>query len=331
MTAGVRAAALSNFADVARQVGLNPVTALRRFGFDLAALREPDARVSAAAVAALLEYSAAESGCETFGLLMAQQRRHPNFGPLSLVLAHQHSLRDLLTTTAAHRTLLNDALTLTLEDCGDVVLVQEVLAIEGITRLRQSYELAIGILMRTCGSVLGSNWRPLSVHFSHGAPSNLDTHRRVFRTAVLFDCDFNGFLCGIDDIDRENPAADPSLLRYAERLLPNAGPVSAVGEVRRAIQVLIPVNSASVEKVAVYLGLGVRTLQRRLDEEGASFGRILTETRRELAQRHLAERQRSLTDVATLLGYSQLSSFTRWFSSEFGVTPTMWRKGSDEA
>ena len=64
MTVLVRAAALSNYGHVARQVGLDPTKMLRRAKLDPAVLKNPDLRVPAGVVAALLEESAAQSGCE---------------------------------------------------------------------------------------------------------------------------------------------------------------------------------------------------------------------------------------------------------------------------
>lgn len=330
----VRAAALSTFIEVAREVGLDGPSALRRFGFDLAILRDPDAHVPAPTVAALLEYAALESGQEAFGLLMAERRAALNLGPLGLVLAHQNSLRGALATLTRHRRLLNDALTLHVEDIGDAVVVSEDIAVGGLRHPRQSYELAIAVLLRMCGVVLGPRWRPLSVHFSHTAPNDVRVHRRVFGPSVLFGCDFNGFVCAVADVDRPNPASDPQMVRYAQQYvdtLPRADGHSTVADVHRAIHVLLPERAATIEKVAAYLGVQVRTLQRRLEAEGGAFAGILRDVRRDLAMRCLAEPETPLTRVASQLGYGQLSSFSRWFLSEFGVSPSDWRRAGPPA
>jgi len=48
--------------------------------------------------------------------------------------------------------------------------------------------------------------------------------------------------------------------------------------------------------------------------------------RRELAQGFLAERRSSLTEIAFLLGYSELTAFDRAFRKWTGVTPMEWRR-----
>ena len=67
------------------------------------------------------------------------------------------------------------------------------------------------------------------------------------------------------------------------------------------------------------------TLQRLLEREGCTFGEILNDIRRELAQRYLAEPSHPIATVAELVGYRTPSSFTRWFTAEFGQSPTTWR------
>jgi AraC-like DNA-binding protein len=328
MAVSVRAAALSNYVAVARQVGLDPLAALRQFGLDPRVLSEPDLRVSAAAVAALLEYSAEASNCMTFGLRMAESRRLSDFGAVSLVLTHERSLRDVLAAMSRYRTFLNEALVIRIEDCGDTVVVREDLFIDGVGHARQAYELALGTLYRICCAVLGARWRPISVHFSHPAPESLDIHRRVFEAPCVFDSEFNGMLCSASDLDRQSPTSDPVMARYAEQFmhsLPNVGAASTSQEVARAIQMLLPKQRASIAGVADSLGVNVRTLQRRLEAEGVVFGELLSQVRRGLAERYLTVPSASLTDVAARLGYSQLSSFTRWFTAEFGMSPSAWR------
>jgi AraC-like DNA-binding protein len=332
MAVSVRAAALSNYVTVARQVGLDPLVAVRKFDLDPRVLTEPDLRVPAAAVAALLEYSAEASACGTFGLRMAESRRLSDFGAISLLLTHERSLRDVLAAMARYRTFLNEALVISVEECGDTVIVREDLFIDGVAHARQAYELALGTLYRMCCAVLGSRWRPLSVHFSHSAPDNLDTHRRVFETQCVFDSEFNGILCSATDLDWQSPTSDPVMARYAEQFissLPNVATQTASQDVRRAIHMLLPSHRATIADVARNLGMNVRTLQRRLESEDAVFVDLLNQVRRELAERQLADKNCALTQVAEMLGYGQLSSFTRWFTAEFGMSPSAWRATRD--
>jgi AraC-like DNA-binding protein len=326
MASTVRAATLLNFADVARQFGLNPVRLVRAMDLDPRVLTTPDLRIPADRVVALLEAAVVESGCETIGLRMAESRRLSDFGELSLLIAHQPTLREVLVTLGHYRRLLNETLVIHVEEADGVVVVREDLLVTA--GARQAYELAVGVLVRIFRALLGARWQPLSVNFAHGAPKELSVHHRVLGHALIFDADFNGVVCALSDLDRVNPSADPVMAGYARtyvETLPRAGQRSILGEVQKAIHVQLAAGQASLERIADQVGMAPRTLQRRLAEEGADFTQVLDEIRCDLALRFVANPTFTLTRVGQLLGYSQSSTFTRWFHAKFGLTPSEWR------
>jgi AraC-like DNA-binding protein len=331
MPALVRAASLSNFAETARQAGLDPVVMLREAKIDPAALLHPDMRIQAERVSGLLEAAAERAGWPEFGLRMAESRRLSDLGAVSLLIAHQPSLREVLAVMVRYRSQLNEALALHVEQSGELVVVREELVTEGPTPGRQARELALGVLFRTFRTLLGSRWRPQSVNFTHSAPEDLRVHRRLFGFEVQFESDFNGIVCEAADLDRAMPAADPAMARYAQQFvdtLARSDGGSVVLEARQAIYLLLPLGQASVERIARALGMNVRSLQRRLEDEGFSYSDLINDVRRELALRYLASRSNSLTRIAELLGYAQSSSFTRWFIVQFGAAPRDWRAAS---
>jgi AraC-like DNA-binding protein len=325
----VRSAALSNYAEVATWAGLDPGAMLRGVGVDLRALTDPDVRIPAESVVELLELSASRSGCETFGLRMAETRRLSDLGALSLLITHQPTMRDALTTVVEHRSLLNPALVIAMEESAGVVVVREEFLVTGRGPMRQAYELAIGVLFRMFRAVLGARWRPHSVNFAHAPPMDLTPHRRLFGAVCEFDSPFYGLTCASADLQAPNPSADPALARFAEhyvRTLPNAAPGSVDEDVRKAIVLLLADGQASIGQVAARLGLTERTLQRRLLAEGVDFSCLLNDIRRELAARYAVNATLPLSHVAGMVGYSRQSSFSRWFASEFGMTPSAWRR-----
>jgi hypothetical protein len=205
----VRAAALSNYREVARRTGLDPTAMLEAAKLDPVVLDEPDRRIAAATVARLLENSAAQSGCDTFGLQMAEAWRLSDFGAVSLLLTHERTLRDALGAVIRYRHLLNDTVTISIEDAAPLVVIREELAGGTAARSRQAIELALGVIFRLCRVLLGAQWKPKSVRFTHPAPQALQVHRRIFGPVVEFDQAFNGIVCAAADLDRRNPSAIP--------------------------------------------------------------------------------------------------------------------------
>jgi AraC-like DNA-binding protein len=155
-------------------------------------------------------------------------------------------------------------------------------------------------------------------------------HHRVLGPAVEFGHEFNGIVCNAADLDAPNPAADPVLARYSQKLLAPALARSArfVDRVRQLIVLLLPRGLCRVEVVAQHLGVDRRTVHRKLQDEGTSFSALLEAERRALCSRYVEGTDRPLTEVAALLGYTAPSVFSRWHSGSFGISASRRR---DEA
>lgn len=328
MTALVRAASLTNYLEVSRHLGLNPHALLAQVGLSASLLDDPNQRIAVSSVVTLLEESARVSGCETFGLRMAELRQLSDFGEISLLLSHQRTLRDALQVIVQYRHLLNDALAIHIEEAGKTVIIREEVVTEQPHHGRQSTELAIGVMLRLCAALLGAHWHPVSANFTHAAPADLAIHRRIFGCKLVFGSEFNGIVCPATDLDTANPLANQAMARLAQRYLDTlqaGGKLSLELEMRKTIYLLLPMGRATIEQVAQTQGMNVRTLQRRLEECGVTFSDLINGVRRDLVVRYLENPNYSLGRIADMLGYSMPSSFTRWFISQFGVPPATWR------
>lgn len=327
----VRAAVLSHYGDVAKRLGIHPQSMLRKVGLTPRMLASPTQLIPLKSALNLLEISSKESDCDTFGLHLAEARLLSDFGPISLLLTHQPSMRMALQTIAQYRYLLNESLGMHIEDVGKTTLIREEIISDGPGGTQQATDMAVGVLMLIFRAILGQHWRPQSVHFTHPANSDLQIHRRLFGCPLHFDSNLNGVECLKTDMDRANAQADAAMATYAQSFIdamPKRGKSSVVQDVRRSVYLLLPMGRASVEQIASGLGVNVRTLQRRLDESGVSFSDVLNEVRCELAQRYITHTTYSMGRVAEQLGYSNLSSFTRWFTAQFDCAPTLMRERS---
>ncbi|HEY1092938.1 MAG TPA: AraC family transcriptional regulator [Burkholderiaceae bacterium] len=331
MTPLVRAAALTNFAELARSFNLDPLRLMSEVGLQPRVLDEPDLRIPAERVGELLERAAALSGCESFGLRMAETRQLSALGPVGMLIREQPTLRDSLAVLLRFHVALNGGIVLVIEEEAGVVVIREEVVTGHSGPIRQAIELAVGVVLRLMRQFLGPDWRPRRVCFTHDAARDIATHLRVFGPCVEFRHDFNGIVCGRADLDTVNPSADPAMARYAQQLLDaslseQVATPRTLDDVRRTALLLLPSGRCSIEQVADQLGLACRTVQRRLSEQGTSFSNLVNDLRVELAQRHVQGSARPLTDVAALLGFSAPSGFSRWYQGQFGCSPTQARQ-----
>ena len=88
---------------------------------------------------------------------------------------------------------------------------------------------------------------------------------------------------------------------------------------------LLPHGLVSFEEIARRLGMSRRTLARRLSSEGLTFSDVLQDLKVHLAKRYLADRTLSISQIAWLLGYQEVSSFTHAFKRWTDKTPQQSR------
>lgn len=91
----------------------------------------------------------------------------------------------------------------------------------------------------------------------------------------------------------------------------------------------LPRGRPRVEELARRLGLGARSLQRRLGERGLTYSAFLEQTLRQRAEDQLRSTTRSIADIALELGFEDASAFARAFKRWTGESPSAWRKRSD--
>jgi AraC-like DNA-binding protein len=324
MSSLIRSASLTNFPEIASQCGLDPTALLREVGLSLQTLKQPDLKIEALSVVRLIENAAVLAHEPALGLRMGESRRLSNLGPLGMLLRDEPTLRDVLNAMVRHIRTHNEALIVVTEEVDDLVMIKMALAIDADVPVTQSIELAMAVTFRTFRFFMGANWHPRMVCFSHSAPAQLSAHKRLFGEAISFNQEFNGLICNLSDLSQPNPSADPQMSLYTREFFQTKAisSHSLTSQVQQLILMLLPLGQCRADIVAHHLGCDRRTVTRRLAIENTSFHLLVNEQRRRMAHQLMTDRSHALSQVAGLLGFSSPSSFSRWYKSEFGSTPS---------
>jgi AraC-like DNA-binding protein len=170
---------------------------------------------------------------------------------------------------------------------------------------------------------------PPAVHVTHKAPAWRDEYDRVFGVAVQFESPWNAIR--IDETLLGMPVAlQPRyvhglLSARADALLAELdGAGTTRGQVECLLLPLLPIGRADVGAVARGLGMSRQTLYRRLKAEGVTFEAVRDALRHKLSLEHLKER--SVSETAHLLGFSDRAAFARAFKRWTGTGPGARRK-----
>lgn len=322
MSTLVRAASLTHYVSVARQCGLDPWRLLREAGLPVSATEDPDLRIAVDSVRQLLEHSAALSGVEAFALLMAEGRRVSNLGVLGMLMREEPTVRHALLSIMAYGRTHNEALFQRIEESQGIAAVHADLLLNSPGVAHQAIELVVAVAIKTVRFFVGADWHPRRICFMHGAPIDVSVHRRVLGQTPEFGSDFNGFVCTSTDLDTPIASADPVVASYIRQQVQSRqqATLTVADEVRQIVLVLLPRGRNTVDQVARLMGITRRTLHRHLAAEGQVFSELVLSVRRELVLRYLQQPSRSLGDIAQLLGFADLSSFSRWHRQQFGAS-----------
>ena len=120
-----------------------------------------------------------------------------------------------------------------------------------------------------------------------------------------------------------DPYLNRLLVKYCEEALSrqSANLGSFRSAVENAIVTLLPHGWAQAGEIARQLGVSQRTLARRLLAENVTFSEVLESLKSNLALRYLADLSLSISQIAWLLGYQEVSAFTHAFKRWTGRAP----------
>ena len=196
---------------------------------------------------------------------------------------------------------------------------------------RHFQEYASAVVLKTF--VLMTGEKPTRAWFSHSRPTTLNLDRLskgLFTSEVSFDEPANGFAVPLAVLDAPVRGGDVALYEFLEEhalaaLASRPRTDDMIDKLRHHIRDALKQGEPNVERLAKRLNMSGRTLQRRLADLKTSFQEVLDLARFDLARAYLKDVRLDVSQVAYLLGYSELRAFDRAFRRWASKSPTQWR------
>jgi AraC-like DNA-binding protein len=311
--------------------GLSPAKACREAGIDYARAADTHARVPFARVVAAWNRAAERIGDPHIGLEAAQFYRATDFHGLAVVFLASPMLRTALERLARYHVVVNTALSLRVEaDHDSIDVVATTLDAEPAQR-RVMEDSRAAILADLSRSSASGALDPLQVEFTYPEPADTRRHEELFRCRLVFGAPQWRMSWRLADAERAFVADNRELARANDRILDrmvrSLRPDTLISRVKRALLDELPSGTPTEDAIARAVAMSGRSLQRRLAEEKTSFKTLLAEVRRELAREYVEDRDIPVTDIGFMLGFSDVSSFSRAFKRWFGRSPAAVRAG----
>jgi AraC-like DNA-binding protein len=246
---------------------------------------------------------------------------------LGHALASSETLGDAWLRLRRYTALLYDELQLTQElRAGEAVLVY---TLAGDAAPRPLFEAALASLVLNGRRLTGGRFAPLEVHLRHrdggqALARALGVPVRSGRGAYALIADASSLALPV--LGANAPLA-LVLDRYAAELLARLPRGDRLLEETRRLVLSSLASGVPLASVAARrLGLGPRTLQRRLNERGLSYRGLVDEIRREAALEYLQRADVSPGEIAFALGFSEAKAFQKAFRRWTGESPGGYRR-----
>ncbi len=166
-----------------------------------------------------------------------------------------------------------------------------------------------------------------SVHFRHQPQFDLAIYETAFGCPVQFGMPQTRMEIAGRQVFRPSPFANPVLFNAASERYEQPAKWMLEGKRHLALSYFyltseLDKSPPTLERMAASFGMSERTLRRKLVDEGMSFRDLLDRVRKDMCMLYFTEDARPLGEIALLLGYSDLSAFTRAHKKWTGNPPS---------
>lgn len=325
----VLAAATTGFTDFLTRNGGTADRVLARAGMAEDQLSDINRPVDLASYVRMMELAASDTGNDNFGLWFGQQFKPEMLGLIGGIAIASATLGAALVNVARYFPYHQQATHTAFTQRGELFSLEYRIIDGGIVERRHDAELTLGMFANIFRHCLGPQWAPEQVHFEHPKPAGWRDHTQAFSAPVHFGQRTNALIFRGGPLHQRMPSGDLHraglLSDQLIRISGGTGTLSLLDHVKGEIRSRLPGGVPDIGTIADSVGFQRWTLQRRLADYGLTFSAVIDQVRRELAERHLRQRYVSVMEISDLLGYSELSAFSRAFRRWFGIPPQQYR------
>ncbi len=259
--------------------------------------------------------------------------RSDEYGAFGLAWKSAPNLRGSYNRSERYGHVLGSAETYSLNETSEGLFFELQKAGDGRPGMILSNEASMSAVDMISKEVSTENFMPIAVYFKHAPRGDVSVYEDHFGCPVHFESGRDALLVSSYSIDVPNKLGDETIASFFDRHLEQELALLSSDEgfelsVRRVVSNVLSEGVPTLSLIATEMGMGTRTLQRRLSEQGLSFQNVVDMARKDLAQRLLKETDYSLAEVAFLTGFSEQSGFTRAFKRWAGQTPRSFRLGA---
>lgn len=311
------------------QTGIDAGEVFDKAGVALPSVPDPMVRITDADITALFGEAVARTGDPSFGISVGEALHPANLHALGYAMMSSTSLRDYCERVKNYfRMATSSALIRTEEIDGEFQLIT---AAQGDGICWETHDAYVTLLVHFIRFIYSNDYNLNRLELIRPDPgscrSRYDEH---FRCPVSYGNPEIILVMDLDIVDRTLPGSckdlaqmhDQTVAQYLRQLDKS----DIVNRVRTMVVEEMASRALTKQHIADRLCISPRSLQMKLAARGTSFQEILDSTRKSLALSYMEQSSTSITEAAYLLGFSEVSNYTRAFKRWTGKSPREFRQ-----
>lgn len=332
MTFGARY--IANIIQFAGQQGANRQELLDLIGLTMADLDDEDLRLDVSVYNTVLEKALERTGDSFLGLHIGDFLSLSAAGLIVQVAQSSETIRQAVAFMVQFANLGCQALPFSMHENSDNIELKitpsELWIKQSPESVRHTIDAVMLFTIRELHSLTHQKYYPTKIDFSYSRPKQTNEYERIFKCKVEFNQPTTSLYFDKRLFNEKIITSDYNLLKilvqYAELKLAQIEQQSGFSTiVKQTILNLVKPEFPTIEQVAANLNLSVRTLQRRLKIEEKTYKSVLDNLKRQFALDYIKNPNLTISEIAYLLDYSEVSAFSRTFKRWTGKTANQWR------
>lgn len=324
----LRIAAFWQLPTILRDFGVSPAPVLATGGLKVEDFADLDRLIAYPELGRLLLACERATGCDHFGHVLCAGSRLKEMGLAGRIAFGADTVGAGLHGFVNFFNLHDSAATVELVEAGESIRMVYAICEPNMGDTRHFQMGGVTIAFNIVEDLCGRDWRPTEVTFACRKPTNVNPLQRFFRAPLRFDSGESAVVFERRWLQRPLRSTDPSLKRAIDAEA-NALRAEVLKDfpalVRRLMRKQILIGRCSIEQVAATLAMHRRTLDRRLDRAGTSYGELLESVNYEVARQLLTDTTMSVQHIAEVLHFSAAANFSTAFRRWSGITPSAFR------
>ena len=323
----LRAGVLENFRSTVQALGADPDALLSAADVAPEVMTIPGIYLPYANYLKLMDGAARATGVPHFGLEMTRSATTETLGTAGIIMTQADTVGAAWQALSDFYGIHDTYGTVKVQKTDDCAIIGYGIPRRDLSGTRQIYDVAAGVCTNIMKQFCGPAFRALGYGFPYPQPDNLACYAVLGADHLRFDTDSLEMYFETGLLDKKIEGWSTEMRSVLDNYFATRQAGSAYSTRRKVedlIRRLLPSGQCSLSLVADTLSVTERTLQARLESEDSSFRGLLEKVRREVATYHLRRGDMQLTQLALVLGYSELSAFSRSFRGWYGVSPRQW-------